>query len=135
MPTTYTRVGDVSPSQLSVNLVVQIDRDSFRSFPLTDNPIDEDDGVGEVVIGDRSACINMLVSGRHMRALGLLSSDSEKPCSVVIKNVLPALVFGRLRVELNLFSSVDVHNAPSFSINKANNVSLVDYDSLGKFGG
>lgn len=135
MPTIYTRVGEVSPSQLSVNLVVEIDRESFRYFALTDHQLDEDDAVGELVVGDRSGCITMIVTGRHMRVLGLLSAGNDKPCSFIIKNVLPSLVFGRLRVELNRFSSVDMHSTQSFSINKTNNMSLVDYDSLGKFGG
>jgi ssDNA-binding replication factor A large subunit len=124
MRTVYTKISDISPNQLSVNIIAIVVEDSFNSIPTRSNG-GEDDAVGELLIGDASGCVMLLVTKRHFGAL------KETSSAVVIKNVLPSIVFGRLRLELNRFSSVCGRHVEGCIPNTANNISLIDYDSLG----
>lgn len=132
MKSAYTRVADISKHALSVNLVVKIERESFTEFFPKNDGLDH--AVGEVVIGDGSGTVTMLVTNRHLVALGM-ADGSEQHSVVILRNVLPAIVCGRLRIELNRFSSVCGRHVEGLAINMSNNVSLVDYDILSKVGG
>ena len=128
----YTRVADVSKHALSVNLVVEVDRHSFTEFFTKNSDIDA--AVGEVTVGDASGSITLLVTNRHLVALGL-AEGSDTSSVVIVKNVLPAVVCGRLRVELNRFSSVCGRHVDDFSVDSSNNVSLKDHDAVARVGG
>ena len=129
MRTIYTNISDISPNQLSVNVVGTIVADSFNSLISSTSKDEEDDPVGEILIGDSSGCVTLLVTKRHMTALGICEGAERFP-ALVIKNVLPTIVFGRLRLELNRFSSVHGRHMEPILPNTANNISLVDHDSL-----
>jgi hypothetical protein len=133
MKTLYTLVAEVKPHLLSVNVVVSILRETFVRF--SEHGTEDDDAVGQVIVGDASGSIDLLVTNRHLLALGL-NEASQVPFNVIIKNVLPAVVFGRLRIELNRFSSVCMRNTMGDClVNRANNVSLIDHDALARLGG
>lgn len=132
MRTVYTSVADISRNHLSVNIVVAILHNSFVPLHSSWEHLDADDAVGELVVGDSTGSVNVLVTKRHIAALGLSEASHGEFPAIVIKNVLPVVFFGRLRLELNRFSSVCGRHICGVSVHVGNNISLVDHDRIGK---
>lgn len=116
--TEYTKIKDVASNAVSVNVIAGIEKGSFR--PYSDK---SDQDLGEVVIGDASACIVLVITREHANTL-------ESSASVFsIKNVLPAVVHGRMQLELNMFSEISpVKAVAHFSINKSTDMSTIVVD-------
>ena len=132
MRSAFTRIADISPAQLSVNVVAQVDGETFQpTFRPKNSVCGEDDAIGAVEIGDSSACVTLLVTPRHAAALGINDAVNQRSF-LIIRNVVPSLVFGRLRLELNRFSSVEVATrvTGNLHVNKSHKLSLIDFDHL-----
>ena len=122
--TEFTRIDRIRPDDRILNVIVSIDKEAFCS-----NYGENITGViGEVPVGDSTGSIALRVTAGEAEKLELSQPGNAK--MYVMKNVLPFMFEGRLKLELCSLSEISALDK-QMPINRSNDVSTYQYVYVG----